>query len=80
MDLNEISFEEQFQLVAKFFLRCKEQGKDVKKYEDAMTELYLYANTQRLNRKLYQDKFNQIQEINNNNIKRLEIYSKEFGS
>lgn len=73
MDLEEINFEEQFQLVAEFFLRCKKQGKDVAKYETAMTELYLYANSQRLKRKLYQDKFNQIQQINNDNVKRIEI-------
>ncbi len=73
MELEEINFEEQFQLVAEFFLRCKKQGRDVAKYEKAMTELYLYANSQRLKRKLYQDKFNQIQQINNDNVKRIEI-------
>ena len=73
MELEEINFEEQFQLVAEFFLRCKKQGKDVAKYEKAMTEIYLYANSQRLKRKLYQDKFNQIQQINNDNVKRIEI-------
>ena len=80
MDLDELNFEEQFQLVAKFFLRCKEQGKDVAKYEKAMTELYLYANNQRLQRKLYRDKFYQIQDINKDNEKRLEILQEKFGS
>ena len=80
MDIEEINFEEQFQLVAEFFLRCKEQGRDVAKYEKAMTELYLYANSQRLKRKLYQDKFNQIQEINNNNVKKVKILQEKFGS
>ena len=80
MELEEINFEDQFTLVAEFFLRCKEQGKDVAKYEKAMTELYLYANSQRLNRKLYRDKFYQIQEINKNNEKRLEILQEKFGS
>ena len=79
MDLEEINFEEQFTLVGEFFLRCKKAGKDVAKYEKAMTDLYLYANSQRLKRKLYQDKFNQIQSINNDNVKKLEIYAKEFG-
>ena len=80
MDLEEINFEEQFGLVAEFFLRCKKQGKDVAKYEKAMTELYLYANNQRLQRKLYRDKFYQIQDINKDNEKRLQILEKKFGS
>lgn len=80
MELEEINFEEQFQLVAEFFLRCKKQGKDVANYERAMTDLYLYANSQRLKRKLYQDKFNQIQSINNDNVKKLEILQQKFGS
>lgn len=80
MDLDELNFEEQFQLVAEFFLRCKKQGKDVAKYEKAMTELYLYANNQRLQRKLYRDKFYQIQDINKDNEKRLEILEQKFGS
>ena len=80
MTLEEINFEEEFQLVAEFFLRCKKQGRDVAKYEKAMTNLYLYANNQRLNRKLYQDKFNQIQEINNKNVEKLKIYDEKFGS
>lgn len=80
MDLEELNFEEQFQLVAEFFLRCKKQGKDVAKYEKAMTELYLYANNQRLQRKLYRDKFYQIQDINKDNEKRLEILQQKFGS
>jgi len=80
MDLDELNFEEQFTLVAEFFLRCKEQGKDVAKYEKAMTELYLYANNQRLQRKLYRDKFYQIQDINKDNEKRLQILEKKFGS
>ena len=80
MDLEELNFEEQFQLVAEFFLRCKKAGKDVAKYEKAMTDLYLYANNQRLQRKLYRDKFYQIQDINNDNVKRLKIYDEKFGS
>lgn len=80
MDLDELNFEEQFTLVAEFFLRCKEQGKDVAKYEKAMTELYLYANNQRLQRKLYRDKFYQIQDINKDNEKRLQILEQKFGS
>ena len=80
MTLEEINFEEEFQLVAEFFLRCKKAGKDVAKYEKAMTDLYLYANNQRLQRKLYRDKFYQIQDINNDNVKRLKIYDEKFGS
>lgn len=80
MELEEINFEEQFQLVAEFFIRCAKSGKDVDKYTKAMTELYLYANSQRLKRKLYQDKFNQIQSINNENVKKLKIYDEKFGS
>lgn len=80
MELEEINFEDQFTLVAEFFLRCKEQGKDVAKYEKAMTELYLYANNQRLQRKLYRDKFYQIQEIDNINQKKIKILQEKFGS
>ena len=45
-----------------------------------MTELYLYANNQRLQRKLYRDKFYQIQDINKDNEKRLQILEQKFGS
>ena len=60
----DINFEEQFQLVAEFFLRCKKQGKDVAKYEKAMSDIYFYANGKKLNCKLLEDKNKQYRDIN----------------
>ena len=76
----DINFEEQFQLVAEFFLRCKEQGKDVAKYEKAMSDIYFYANGKKLNCKLLLDKNKQYREININLNNRLKIYDEKFGS
>ena len=80
LDEMDNNFEEQFQLVAEFFLRCKEQDKDVAKYEKAMTDLYIYANSKKLNCKLLEDQNKQYKEVNRNLNNRLKIYDEKFGS
>ena len=76
----DINFEEQFTLVAEFFLRCKAQGKDVAKYEKAMSDMYFYANNKKLSSKILEDKNKQYKEVNNNLNKKLKIYDEKFGS
>lgn len=79
MDDMDINFEEQFQLVAEFFLRCKEQGRDVVKYEKAMSDIYFYANGRNLKCKLLEDKNSQYREVNANLEKKVKIYDEKFG-
>lgn len=80
LDDMDINFEEQFQLVAEFFLRCKEQGKDVAKYEKAMTEIYLYANGKKLNCKLLENNNKEYRKVNIHLNNKLKIYDEKFGS
>lgn len=76
----DINFEEQFQLVAEFFLRCKSQGKDVAKYEKAMSDIYFYTNGKSLGCKLLEDKNKQYREVNIHLNNKLKIYDEKFGS